>query len=89
MSQNTTLKPFLVTASAVEIQVFVGTITSLSFFKFKDSMAISSASVPFPTPTQYFELVNFAKFFSKVKTSFPPTKEFFLIKFEMPPIIVL
>ena len=44
--------------------VFAGTITSLFFFKFRDFIAISSASVPFATPKQYFTFKYFENIFS-------------------------
>ena len=52
MSQKTSFKPFLRTISAVEIQVFTGTITSEPFLTLSASSAISSASVPLPTLMQ-------------------------------------
>ena len=80
MSQNFILYPLLITASAVAIQVFTGTIISEFFFKFKDLIAISNASVPFPTLTQYFAPTNFLKLFSNFKTSSPPENCEFLIE---------
>ena len=70
----------LTIASAVDIQVLTGTITSEFFFKFKEDIAISNASVPFAKETQYLALTNFLKLFSKFATSFPPIKFEFLIK---------
>ena len=88
MSQNTSFKLFVITASAVEIQVLTGTIISL-FFKFRDLSAISIASVPLPKLTQYFALTNFEKFFSKFSTSLPPTNfEFFINEFTFEKIFV-
>ena len=80
MSQKTTLKPLLTTASAVEIHEFTGTIISEFFFKFKDWTAISRASVPFANDTQYFTFRYFLKLFSNILTSPPPTKFDFLSK---------
>ena len=64
----------------MEIHVFAGTMISEFFFKLRDLTAISKASVPFPTVVQYFEPVNFEKFFSKFATSSPPTNLEFFIK---------
>ena len=72
MSQKTTFKPFLVTASAVEIQVLTGSITSLSFGNFKDSTAISKASVPLATVIQLLIFIYFENFFSNLFTCSPP-----------------
>ena len=74
MSQKTILRLFVIIASAVEIQVFTGIITSEFFFKFSDWIAISRASVPFARATVYLDFVNLEKFFSKLLTSSPPTK---------------
>ena len=79
MSQNTALHPLVIIDSAVEIQVFTGTIISEFFGKSKDWIAISKASVPFPREIQYLLLTNFEKFFSEFLTSFPPTKFEFLM----------
>ena len=78
MSQKTSFKLLVITASAVEIHVLTGTITSLFFFKLRDLSAISIASVPLPKLIQYFALTYFEKFFSKFSTSSPPINfEFF------------
>ena len=44
--------------SAVEIHVFTGKIISEPLFKLSDAIAISSASVPLPTETQYLEFIK-------------------------------
>lgn len=63
-STNTGVAPTYVTASAVAMYVFEGTITS-SPSPIPKALSISiSASRPFPTPTQYFVLQNSAKAFS-------------------------
>ena len=73
------MRLFAITASAVDIHVLFGTITSDPFFKLSDLIAISSASVPLPTEIQFFAPTNLAKFFSNNLTSSPPTKFAFLI----------
>ena len=74
------MRSFAITASAVEIHVLFGTITSDPFFKLSDLIAISSASVPFPTVIQFFAPTNLAKFFSNNFTSSPPIKFDFFIR---------
>ena len=54
MLQKTTLFPEFVTASEEAINELQGTMISLPLGKSNDLIAISRASVPFPTPTQYF-----------------------------------
>jgi len=51
-STNTILWPVRVTASALPIKELAGTSIFEPFGSFKASIAISSASVPLPTPTQ-------------------------------------
>ena len=79
MSQKTIFKLFFNIASAVDIHVFTGTITSEPSFKFNELTAISNASVPFARLTAYLEPVYFANALSKFSTSYPPTNfEFFI-----------
>ena len=74
-------KPASITANSVEQYVIAGRITSDPFGKFKDFIAMYKASVPLPQPTANLELQYFAKFFSKILTSFPKIKFVFLITF--------
>ena len=69
MSQKTIFRLFFNTASAVDIHVLTGTITSDPFFKFNEFTAISNASVPLARLTTYLEPIYFAKALSKFSTS--------------------
>ena len=68
ISARTSLYPPLITASAGDKKVKLGTIISAFLGKSKLSKAISSASVPFATPRQYLLLLNFANFSSNLST---------------------
>ena len=52
-STNLIFNPNFIAASAFDIIVKLGIITSSFFFKFKDFTAISSAAVPLDTATEY------------------------------------